>query len=177
MALSGLRAASTRANAAAGNIANAGTVGALDEANGPAPYTPVDVVQTSVTAQNGAPQGTSAQYVNRDPASVPAYEPDSPYADENGVVATPNVDYTREIVDLKSALSSGASAADIKAKTEKLAQASMKLGEMAYRKAQEEAAGAAPEGGSEAPQADGQAGKADDVVDADFTDLDADTKH
>jgi flagellar basal-body rod protein FlgC len=103
IALSGLQAASTRANAAASNIANAGTAGARDGQDGPAPYAPVDVVQTSVTAQNGAPQGTSAQYVNRDPASVPAYAPDSPYADKDGLVAAPNVDFAQEIVDLKSA--------------------------------------------------------------------------
>lgn len=58
----------------------------------------------------------------------------------------------------------------IEAKTNDLMQASMKLGEMAYRKAQEESA-AAPDNamGAEAP-------KPDDVVDADFTDVDEDKK-
>ncbi len=44
------------------------------------------------------------------------------------------------LADLKTALE-GDDADDIKAKTEALSQASMKLGELAYRKAQEEAAG------------------------------------
>ena len=53
---------------------------------------------------------------------------------------------------------------DIKAKTNNLAQASMKLGEAMY-KAQQAEGGAAPEGG-EAPKPD------DNVVDADFEEVD-----
>src|SRR4051812_9789816 len=59
-------------------------------------------------------------------------------------------------------------AEDIKAKTNTLAQASMKLGEAMY-KAQQGEAGAAPEGGA-APKAD------DNVVDADFEEVDEDKK-
>jgi len=56
----------------------------------------------------------------------------------------------------------------IEAKTNELMQVSMKLGEMAYRKAQEDAAGAPDNAGGE--KADSS--KTDDgVVDADFTDL------
>jgi molecular chaperone DnaK len=55
-----------------------------------------------------------------------------------------------------------------------LAQASMKLGEMAYRKAQEEAAanGETPEGEDSAETAKSE----DDVVDADFTEVEDDKK-
>ncbi len=60
-------------------------------------------------------------------------------------------------------------------KTNKLAQVSMKLGEMAYRKAQEESAGVKPDAAAGADAATD--GKPDDVVDADFTDLGGDTKH
>jgi molecular chaperone DnaK len=63
----------------------------------------------------------------------------------------------------------------IETKTNELMQASMKLGEMAYRKAQEENAGTpdnAATNGSGA--ADSKA--PDDVVEADFTDLDAEDK-
>lgn len=102
IALSGLNAASARANAAASNIAGADTTGALPGTGGPAPYAPVDVVQTSVQA-GPAPQGTRAQTVERQPSSVPSFEPDAPYADENGFVAAPNVDLGTEIVDLKQA--------------------------------------------------------------------------
>jgi len=78
------------------------------------------------------------------------------------------------IAELKTAVSAE-NADDITEKTNKLAQASMKLGEMAYRKAQEESAGVKPEGDAAATDA---TGKPDDVVDADFTDIDDDkTKH
>ena len=55
---------------------------------------------------------------------------------------------------------------EIKAKTEELSQASMKLGEIAYRKAQEEAAGDEQEDVAETAHADD-----DEVIEADFTDL------
>ncbi|NBX66595.1 MAG: molecular chaperone DnaK [Proteobacteria bacterium] len=69
------------------------------------------------------------------------------------------------IADLKAALPIE-TAEVITEKTNTLAQVSMKLGEMAYRKAQEEAAGVQPDASAKAE------GKPDDVVDADFTDVD-----
>ncbi len=81
-----------------------------------------------------------------------------------------NIDAAME--DLKSAIEAG-KADDIEAKADALSQAGMKLGEMAYRKAQEEAAGA-PDNAEDAP-ADANApssdDKEDDVVDADIMDL------
>ena len=64
-----------------------------------------------------------------------------------------------------------ATAETLNEKSSALMQASMKLGEMAYRKAQEEAAGA-----EETPQAeDGEADAPDaEVVDAEFTEVDED---
>ena len=53
-----------------------------------------------------------------------------------------------------------------RAKTEELSQASMKLGEIAYRKAQEEAAGDEQQDVAETVHAD-----EDEVIEADFTDL------
>lgn len=97
IALSGLNSASQRVNAAAANIANAYTVGSVEEGGRPA-YTPRDVVQ--IAQENG---GVLAQTVARDPASVPAYEPNSPFANEQGLVATPNVDLATEIVSMKLA--------------------------------------------------------------------------
>lgn len=97
IALSGLKAASTRANAAAANIANISTTGAREGTDGPTPYTPVDVVQTSDSS------GTRSSYVDRQPATVPAYEPDSSYADADGYTAAPNVDLISETIDLKQA--------------------------------------------------------------------------
>jgi flagellar basal-body rod protein FlgC len=97
IALSGLQAASTRASAAAANIANAGTSGAREGTDGPAPYTPVDVVQTS------GESGTQARVVDRNPATEAAYDPAASYADEQGYVAAPNVDMAEEIINLKAA--------------------------------------------------------------------------
>ena len=81
------------------------------------------------------------------------------------------------IVDAAAALKpalEGDDIEDIKAKTETLAQVSMKLGEEIY-KAQQAEAGAAE--GGEAPQegATGEA-KGDNVVDADFEEVDDDKK-
>ena len=71
------------------------------------------------------------------------------------------------IAALKTALE-GDSAEEIKAKTEELSQAAMKLGELAYKKAQEESVNEGAEEGStpedEAPEAE--------VVDAEFEDVD-----
>jgi len=75
------------------------------------------------------------------------------------------------IADLKSSLEGNAEAEVITEKTNTLAQAAMKLGELVYRKQQEEAAGVNPTA-AEQPAADGAAKSApDDAVDADFTDI------
>jgi molecular chaperone DnaK len=87
----------------------------------------------------------------------------------------------RAIEDALAALKEavkGDNAEDISAKTNTLAQASMKLGEAMYAQAQKDQAGP---GGPGAPGADGgaSAGGApkDDVVDAEFTEVDDDKKN
>ena len=72
------------------------------------------------------------------------------------------------IADLKEALK-GDDAAVIQAKTNALAQASMKLGEAMYKQ-QTEAQG----GGDNHESATGADGKKEDVVDAEFTEVDDD---
>jgi molecular chaperone DnaK len=72
------------------------------------------------------------------------------------------------LANLKEAIK-GDDAEDIKAKTNALAQASMKLGEAMY-KAQQQGEGAADAAPGEAPKAD------DNVVDADFEEVDDDKK-
>ncbi len=89
---------------------------------------------------------------------------------EDKVPAEPKAEVEKSIADLKEALSSNASTADLKAKTEALATASQQIGQAMY--AAEAAAGA--EGG-EATGDDGGAGSADassddDVVDAEVVD-------
>src|SRR5439155_15021256 len=79
---------------------------------------------------------------------------------------------------LKEAIK-GDNADDIQAKTNALAQASMKLGEAMYAQAQKDQAGGP--GGPGAPGADGGASSGgapkDDVVDAEFTEVDDDKKN
>jgi len=95
--LSGLEAASQRLDVAANNIANAQSSGALPGTPGPAPYTPLQVLQSDTGS------GTVATTVPVDPAYVPASDPQSPYANAQGLVAMPNVDLTQEIVELAAA--------------------------------------------------------------------------
>jgi molecular chaperone DnaK len=78
------------------------------------------------------------------------------------------------LADLKEALK-GDDAAAITAKTNTLAQASMKLGEAMYKQSQE-AAAAGGEPGDGAPGGDAT-GKKEDVVDAEFTEVDDDKKN
>jgi molecular chaperone DnaK len=75
------------------------------------------------------------------------------------------------MADLKEALK-GDDAEAIKAKTNTLMQASMKLGEAMYKAAQEGGGPDAPAGG-----AGGEGAKKDDVVDAEFTEVDDDKKN
>jgi molecular chaperone DnaK len=79
------------------------------------------------------------------------------------------------MADLKEALK-GTDADAITAKTNALAQASMKLGEAMYKQAQEGAAGG-PEGPGGAAPGEGPGGKNEDVVDAEFTEVDDDKKN
>lgn len=97
-ALQGLQAATERVRVSANNIVNMNSVGAVDPADGPAAYTPQDVVQTSVP-----PGGVQAHGVDRDPAHVQAYNPDHPYAGVEGIVNVPNIDLGTEIVNMKIA--------------------------------------------------------------------------
>ncbi|MBU6234647.1 MAG: flagellar biosynthesis protein FlgC [Alphaproteobacteria bacterium] len=119
IALTGMNAAATRIAASSSNIANASTTGAREGVEGPEPYTPVDVVQVGIGSNTGELHGTKAITVDRNPATVPAFQPDAPFADENGVVAAPNVDYGTEIIDAKTAaLAYKANAAVVKVASE-----------------------------------------------------------
>jgi molecular chaperone DnaK len=76
------------------------------------------------------------------------------------------------MADLKEALK-GNDANAISAKSNALAQASMKLGEAMYKQAAEQQGGSAEGGGP----AGGAEGKKEDVVDAEFTEVDDDKKN
>lgn len=97
IALSGLNAATQKLNASASNIANVSTAGSL-EPGGQAPYSALQTVQTA--QENG---GVRANIIPKDPGFVPVFSPDSPFADETGVIGAPNVSLAEEAVNLNLA--------------------------------------------------------------------------
>lgn len=113
-AVSGLAASEAELEASASNVANAQSAGPLQSATwGPAvstgsaaptplaqAYQPIAAVQ-SATADGGVAVGFSKV----SPAAEPAYDPEAPFANADGLVAEPNVDLNQETVDQMSALS------------------------------------------------------------------------
>jgi flagellar basal-body rod protein FlgC len=93
IAVTGLAAASRKLNASASNIANSQTTGSLDPAAEKQAYTPVDVVNMS--APGG---GVMARYTNRIPPTVPSFDPNAPYANEEGLVSAPNINLDQELM-------------------------------------------------------------------------------
>ena len=101
-ALTGLNAASRSFAGTAHNVAHYGATGPLP-ANSVAPVAPPGdtgpfrLFDTfNVTAEGG---GVKTVRLERDPASVPLYAPQSPVANSDGLVALANVDLESEIVD------------------------------------------------------------------------------
>ena len=95
---SAMRAAELRLQAAASNIANAQT-------NGRWPTTGVwqqgDVYQPQQVVQQEAPGGgVSASIAARSTTFPLVADPNSPFADANGNVASPNIDLASEMVDV-----------------------------------------------------------------------------
>ncbi|WP_036838036.1 flagellar basal body rod protein FlgC [Pleomorphomonas oryzae] len=99
ISLTGMQAAATRLEASASNIANASSSGSLPNASGSTnAYAPVTVKQSDVKGG-----GVSARIVNAADPYVPAYDPTSPDADAEGMVASPNVDMASELVNVMTA--------------------------------------------------------------------------
>lgn len=98
ISVSGLAATSKKAADAASNIVNAGSTGSLDATSPNQPYQAVDTVTEAVGGG-----GVKAISVPRNPASVASYSPDSRYANEEGMVAVPNVNQDEELLTLKIA--------------------------------------------------------------------------
>ncbi len=97
IALTGLNSASLRLNASASNIANAGSSGSLTDKNN-APYTPKTTQSKALDLG-----GVQTQITDKSPAFTPAYDANSPFADENGLIGAPNVSYEEEIITMKLA--------------------------------------------------------------------------
>lgn len=93
-----MAAASLRLQTAASNIANARTTGALPgpdtPADAPKPYTPQRVDQVEISGG-----GTQARVSPAATEPVPEYDPSASYADKNGMVAAPDVDLGRELIE------------------------------------------------------------------------------
>lgn len=101
IALTGLTAQSRRLAATASNIANATTVGALPTAQTPAStvYKPLNVSFTALTVGSQG-SGVMANISADEKGYSPAYDLSNPYANSEGLVAVPNVDLNREMVNL-----------------------------------------------------------------------------
>jgi flagellar basal-body rod protein FlgC len=117
IATSGLSAASLRLEVTASNIANELTTGPLPAPGGSnasggagnsnnaanfSAYVPLQVNQIDQT--NGStPGGTTAVVSAVSPSFVPQFEPGSPFANQDGLVAAPNVDLASQFIQLLTA--------------------------------------------------------------------------
>ena len=100
IALSGMNAAARRLEVSASNVANAGSTGALlpntdgtIPAGAPTAYAPLEVVQTA-----SAGGGTQTTVTTVKPSTTAVSDPQAPFANQNGLVAAPNVDLSQELV-------------------------------------------------------------------------------
>jgi flagellar basal-body rod protein FlgC len=99
IAASGLAAASQRLQVSAQNVANASSDGPLPSASAAVQAQfPQAYVAQQVNQVATAGGGTQAVVSDVQPGTVTAYNPNAPYADANGNVAAPNVDYANEAV-------------------------------------------------------------------------------
>jgi flagellar basal-body rod protein FlgC len=117
IALSGLNAASRRLQVSASNVANSQTTGALPNADGTVPagaptaYAPLALVQTAT-----AGGGVQTSITTVTPSTTAVFDPQAPFANQDGLVAAPNVDLAQEFVgQLLASYSFAANAAVLRA--------------------------------------------------------------
>jgi len=105
IALSGAVTQTQRLAASASNVANQRSTGPLKPVeDGPRAYQPIVAEQVAMAGPKGEPQGTRTVFRPANPAVRAEYQPDAPHADENGLIASPNVDVLRESVERVQAL-------------------------------------------------------------------------
>ena len=103
IATSGMTAATRRLEVSASNVANARSDGPLPSADAavqaqyPEAYKPLRVDQVETSGG-----GTFANVRHDSPSHVRNYDPGAPYADDRGMVASPNVDFANEVVQSPS---------------------------------------------------------------------------
>lgn len=102
IALSGLFAGQKKMEASATNIANMTTSGSLTDPGHP-PYSAVTTAQQAISAGEGSAQGVKSTVIPKNTPFVPAYDPDSPFADQNGLIGAPNVSLAEEAVNISLA--------------------------------------------------------------------------
>jgi len=99
IALSGMNAAARRLEVSASNVANVSSTGALPGADGTVPAgapqasAPIELVQTA-----SAGGGTQTSITTVAPSTTAVSDPRSSFANQNGLVAAPNVDLSQEMV-------------------------------------------------------------------------------
>ena len=99
IALSGMKAATRRLEVSASNVANVMSTGALPNADGtvpagaPSAYAPLELVQTE-----SAGGGTQTTVTTATPSTTAVSDPQAPFANQNGLVAAPNIDLSQEMV-------------------------------------------------------------------------------
>ena len=98
IATSGMAAATRRLEVSARNVANVLSAGPLPSADANVRASYSAYVPLRVDQVETAGGGTAANVSPVSPSQVPAYDPEAPYADANGMVASPNVDLADEMV-------------------------------------------------------------------------------
>jgi flagellar basal-body rod protein FlgC len=101
IALSGLNAAALRLTASASNVANMRSSGAAPGGQGQRVYTPLEVEAAPL-----AGGGVEASLAPSSRAALLAYDPSAPFANAQGMVATPDIDLADEMVQLITARTS-----------------------------------------------------------------------
>lgn len=124
ISMTGLAAAQAQLQVSASNLANMDDSAPLPGSGikGPAPFVPTRVQTVSLGSG-----GVQAQLSAADPASTPAYRPDSPYADRRGMVAKPNVDPVREMVGRMRAMQQYRASAAMLAANDRMQRSALKM--------------------------------------------------
>jgi len=125
ISLSGMQAQKKRLLSSAANIANLTTSGAGPQnppPDAPEVFRPLSTAQKAVVTGSGSGAGVSAQITQAENGTTLVFDPSSPFADENGMIAVPEISLEREIVNLlltKNAYKANALALKTAAETEK----------------------------------------------------------
>ena len=99
IAVSGMNAAARRLEVSASNVANVMTTGALPPTNGTvagAPQAYQALVLNETASANG---GTQTSVTAAAPSYVAISDPQAPFANQDGLVAAPNVDISQEAIN------------------------------------------------------------------------------